>query len=90
MYRRPRNYLQLAIHITGLVAKTNYVISRERADVLIHPHMDTFSSFDFDNSEELIDVGYQTTQSLIPEIKRQWKRKSSKVHRILQRLSLRD
>jgi len=90
MYRRPRNYLQLAIHIMGLVSKTNYMISREKADFLIHPHMDTFSSFDFDNSQELIDVGYETTRRVIPEIKRQWKRKSSKVHRILQRLSLRD
>jgi NTE family protein len=90
IYRRPKNYLQLAIHIMGLVAKTNYMISREKADVLIHPQMDTFSSFDFDTSEELIELGYQTAKSLIPEIKRQWRRKSSKVHRILQRLSLRE
>ncbi len=90
MYRRPKNYLQLAIHITGLVAKTNYIISREKADILIHPNMDGFGSFDFDTSEELIDIGYEMTKDLIPEIRRQWKRKSSKVHRILQRLSLRD
>jgi NTE family protein len=90
MYRRPKNYLQLAIHIAGLVAKTNYIISREKADVLIHPNMEGFSSFDFDTSEELIEVGYDMTRDLIPEIRRQWKRKSSKVHRILQRLSIRD
>lgn len=90
IYRRPRNYLQLAIHIMGLVAKTNYVISREKADVLIHPHMDPFSPFDFDTSDKLVEIGYETTKKLIPEIKRKWKRKSSKVHQILQRLSLRD
>lgn len=89
IYRRPRNYLQLAIHIMGLVAKTNYVISREKADVLIHPHMDPFSPFDFDTSEELIELGYQTTKDLIPKIQKRWKRKSSKVHQFLHKLSLR-
>jgi len=90
IYRRPKNYLQLAIHIMGLVAKTNYVISRERADMLIHPQMDPFSPFDFDTSEKLIELGYETTKNLIPEIKRKWKRKSSKVHQILQRLTFRE
>lgn len=90
IYRRPKNYLQLAIHIMGLVAKTNYVVSREKADVLIHPYMDPFSPFDFDTSEKLIEIGYETAKALIPEIKRKWKRKSSKVHQILQRLSLRE
>lgn len=90
IYRRPRNYLQLAIHIMGLVAKTNYVVSREKADVLVHPHMDPFSPFDFDTSERMIDLGYETTKRLVPEILRKWKRKSSKVHQLLQKLSLRD
>lgn len=90
IYRRPRNYLQLAIHIMGLVAKTNYIISREKADILIHPQMDPFSPFDFDTSEKLVEIGYETAKALIPEIKRKWKRKSSKIHQILQRLSLRE
>jgi NTE family protein len=90
IYRRPRNYLQLAIHIMGLVAKTNYRISREKADILVHPQMDSFGPFDFDTSEKLLEIGYQTTKDLMPEIKRKWKRKSSKIHQILQRLSIRD
>ena len=89
-YQKPRNYLQLAIHIMGLVAKTNYVISRERADVLIHPVMDGFSPFDFDTSEKLIDLGYQTTRDLIPEIERKWRQKSSSFRRILGKLTRRS
>lgn len=90
MYKRPRNYLQLAIHIMGLVAKINYQISREKADMLVHPAMDRFSPFDFDTSDKLIEIGYTTTKDLIPEIKRGWKRKSSRLHQILQRLALRE
>ena len=87
MYGRPRNYLQLAIHITGLVAKTNYVHSIEKADVLIHPDMDEFSSFDFDSSERLIEVGYETTRERIPEIKEKWRHKSSTFRRLLNKFS---
>lgn len=87
IYRRPRNYLQLAIHVMGLVAKTNYVISESKADVLIHPDMDGFSPFDFDTSEQLIEVGYETTRQLIPEIKEKWKQKSSKFRRLLLKIS---
>ncbi|MFQ5510516.1 MAG: patatin-like phospholipase family protein [Candidatus Krumholzibacteriia bacterium] len=87
IYRRPRNYLQLSIHIMGLVAKTNYVVSMEQADVLIHPYTDQYSPFDFDTSEQLIDLGYDTTKALIPEIKKKWKQKSSRLQRIIKKLA---
>lgn len=90
IYRRPKNYLQLAMHIMGLVAKTNYVVSRERADLLIHPHMDDYSPFDFDTSQALIDLGYRMTKDLMPEIRRTWKNKSSRWHKLMQRLPFRQ
>jgi NTE family protein len=89
IYRRPRNYLQLAMHIMGLVAKTNYVISREHADVLIHPHMDDFSPFNFDTAQSMNDLGYRMTKEAMPEIRRVWKQKSSRWHKFVQRLSFR-
>jgi NTE family protein len=90
IYRRPRNYLQLAMHIMGLVAKTNYVISREHADVLIHPHMDDFSPFNFDTAQSMIDLGYRMTKDAMPEIRRIWKQKSSRWYKLTQRLSFRS
>ena len=87
MYRRPKNYLQLAIHMMGLIAKTNYKASAERADILIHPHMDNYSPFDFDTSEQLVDLGYQQTKARIPEIVEQWKHRSSRFYRLLQRFT---
>jgi NTE family protein len=90
IYGRPRNYLQLAIHIMGLVAQTNYLISREKADVLVHPDMDDFSPFDFDTSQRLIDLGYETTKKLIPEIRMKWKQKSSRLHQFINKFYLRQ
>ena len=90
IYGRPTNYLQLAIHIMGLVAQTNYLVSREKADVLVHPRMDDFSPFDFDTSEQLIELGYETTMSLVPEIRKKWKQKSSRLHKFIQKFYLRQ
>jgi NTE family protein len=90
IYARPRNYIQLAIHIMGLVAKTNYLKSREEVDVLIHPDTDNFSPFDFDSAEGLINLGYETTKAAIPEIRQKWKQKSSKFHKFVQKFYLRQ
>ncbi|UCH85655.1 MAG: patatin-like phospholipase family protein [Candidatus Latescibacterota bacterium] len=87
MYGRPRNYLQLAMHITGLVAKTNYVDSIKKADVVIHPDMDRFSPFDFEPSDDLMTAGYEATKKAIPKIEKEWKRKSGKIYQFLKKVS---
>jgi len=87
MYSRPNNYVQLALHMMGLMSKTNLVKSVARADVVIHPDTDSFSPFGFDDTQRLIDVGYRTTVGMMPEIKRAWKHKSNKLQRIIDKLS---
>jgi NTE family protein len=87
MYGRPRNYLQLAMHLTGLVAKTNYVDSIKKADIVIHPDMDQFSPFDFEPSDDLMDAGYEAAKKMIPEIVKEWKRKSGKLYRFFKRVA---
>lgn len=87
MYGRPRNYLQLAMHLTGLVAKTNYVDSIKKADIVIHPDMDRFSPFDFEPSDDLMDAGYEAANKMIPAILKEWKRKSGKLYQFLKRVA---
>jgi NTE family protein len=87
MYGRPRNYLQLAMHLTGLVARTNYVESIKKADMVIHPDMDRFSPFDFDPSDDLVEVGYAAAKKMIPRIAKEWKRKSGRIYRFLKKVA---
>jgi len=75
-YRRPHHILQLVIQVTGLMARKNYVNSMLHADILIHPNLDRYGSFDFDNSSRMIELGYNAAADLIPELLRRWKRKS--------------
>jgi NTE family protein len=76
-YERPRHILQLVMQITGLMARKNYLVSAQKADFLIHPDIDGYSSYNFDNSDELIEVGYRLTRDMIPDLKRAWQKRSS-------------
>jgi NTE family protein len=69
-YRRPHHILHLVMQITGLMARKNYVKSIEKADMLIHPNLDGFSSFDFNNSAKIVELGYTTTRALIGDLRR--------------------
>ncbi len=84
-YERPRHILQLIMQITALMARKNYLVSAQRADFLIRPDLDGFSAFDFNNSERLIEIGYQLTRELIPSIDAMWKRRSRLWRRLLSR-----
>jgi predicted acylesterase/phospholipase RssA len=75
-YRRPHHILQLVIQVTGLMARKNYVISKEKADFVIHPNLDRYGSFDFDNSDKMIELGYTTTKTQIAQLRRRWQKKS--------------
>ena len=86
-YGKPRNYLQLAIHTMGLVAKTNYIVSTKKPDILIHPDMDQFGSFDFEQTERAIEEGYLATQAQIEDIKKEWRAKSSRFRRFINRIA---
>jgi NTE family protein len=75
-YMRPRHMLHLIMQLTNIMAKKNYLISEQKADFLIHPDLDEFSSFDFDNARTLIDIGYSEAGLALAELHRAWKRKS--------------
>jgi NTE family protein len=82
-YEPPRHILQLVMQIMGLMARKNYEISAERADFLIHPDIDGYNAFDFDSSEELIDIACRLTRERIPELKMVWEKKSGFWRRVL-------
>jgi NTE family protein len=82
-YEPPRHILHLVMQITGLMARKNYESSVQKADFLIHPDIDGYSSFDFHSSEELIDIAYQLTRKSIPELKVAWEKRNSFWRRML-------
>lgn len=76
-YRRPHHILHLVMQVTGLMARKNYVYSLQQADFVIHPNLDGFSSFDFNNSDKMIELGYNTARGRMDELNRAIDRKRS-------------
>jgi NTE family protein len=74
-YRRPHHILQLVMQITGLMARKNYLHSLKLADFVVHSDLDRFSSFDFNSSEKIIEIGYNTAKELIGDLRSQLKQK---------------
>ena len=86
IYRRPHHILQLVMQITGLMARKNYVNSIKKADFLIHPNLDGFSSFDFNLSADIIELGYNTTRALVGELRRKLARSGRPWTRVWRKL----
>jgi len=87
-YEPPENLLQLIIQVTNMIAKQNVMDSMARADVVIHPNVDDYSSFDFRNTNELIELGYETARAQIPRIREVWDRANRPWRRLLTRSRL--
>jgi len=85
-YRRPRNILQLVVQVTGLMARKNFPISEAKADFVIHPNVDAYSSFDFEHSQEMIEIGYDTTRRLLADLTVSLDRAGGFVPRIARKL----
>ncbi len=66
---KPGNILQLLLQVTSLVARQNLQVSAEVADYVLAPDVDHFGSFDFSQSEELIQAGYDTVVRHLPALR---------------------
>ncbi|HXV12999.1 MAG TPA: patatin-like phospholipase family protein [Candidatus Krumholzibacteria bacterium] len=86
-YRRPQNILQLVVQVTGLMARKNFPISEAKADFVVHPNVDAYSSFDFEHAAEMIEIGYDATRRVIDDLKEKWERSGSLGQRIVRKLA---
>lgn len=75
-YKPPRNRLGVILQFISMVSRQNVDGSVRRADYVIHPDVDAYSSFDFSAAGDLIDLGYRYTRVRIDNIKREWQWRS--------------
>ncbi len=75
-YQRPQHILQLIMQITNMIAQQNISQSMRRADFLLNPDVDAYSSFDFGNTRQLIEMGYRYTNENMDAIQTAWRKKS--------------
>lgn len=85
-YHRPHHILHLVVQITGLMARKNLVDSIKCVDVIIHPNLDKFGSFDFDSADKMIQVGYDAARRALDTLHEVWERKGTLRARLMRRL----
>ena len=85
-YKKPKHILQLFMQVNNLVAKQNLRNSVGDADFIIEPDLTGFGAFDFDNSEKLITLLNQFTESSIDNIKDTYALKNKLLTRLGDRL----
>jgi hypothetical protein len=56
-------------HSWDLLSWSEASAEADRADISIHPDTHSFSNFDFDDFNVLVDIGYQATLKKLPAIK---------------------
>ena len=81
-YNKPKHILQLFMQVNNLVAKQNMRRSVQYADFLVEPDLRSFSAFDFDNSEKLIELLYDLTKSQIDDIQKAYNDKNNLFNRV--------
>lgn len=67
----PRNLLEVALRVVGVVSQRNARGSEAAANVVIRPDLSGFGPYDLHRADEMIQVGYEAGKRAVPEIKRQ-------------------
>lgn len=83
VYHRPAHLLQLIMQLNNLIARQNYQVSEKKADFIIRPDVSPFSAFDFANTPDLMEVGYNAAKQQVDAIRQAWFHKSSLWQRLL-------
>jgi NTE family protein len=65
----PRHLVELMAQFSSFVQYNNYVQSRERVDILIHPNMEEFPVFELHKAEALLGEGEKAARAALPRIR---------------------
>lgn len=69
--KKSRNVLEVITNSYSILTGTQAAFIPGQAEILIEPHLEKFSSSDFDRADELMEEGYRAASSAISKIKNQ-------------------
>lgn len=64
-----RTFVDVLVQSVGFARQLSDNEQRKLVDLYIRPPIEDYSTFDFDETEELINIGEQTARDLLPELK---------------------
>ena len=69
-YKKTKNILDVIINTYGIFTRSQSSSVREKAEVLIEPHLENFTPSDFEKVDELMEEGYRAAEMMMPKIKK--------------------
>jgi NTE family protein len=85
-HEKTEHVLDVVNNAYGIFARQQQVAFEGSEKIIIEPHLEKFTLFDFKNPEQLIDAGFTATKLVVPEIKRRLKQEQSEVKSLLDKI----
>jgi len=68
--KKPHNIVEVITNSYSILTTSQNISIPAQAEILIEPHLEKFTSSDFEKYDQLLEVGYQATERKIAEIKK--------------------
>jgi len=82
----PKNVFQVIIQAWDVISRQGAERARKDADLIIYPEIGDISKVDLKRARELLQAGYQATKKVIPQLKKEMKKKKGIIYRIKRKL----
>lgn len=82
----PKNVFQVILQSWDVISRQGAERARKDADIIIYPEIGDISKMDLKRARELLQAGYQATKEVIPQIKREIKRRKGIIYKIKRKI----
>lgn len=82
----PKNVFQVILQSWDVISRQGAARARKDADIVIYPEIGDISKVDLKRARELLRAGYQATKEIIPQLKREIKRRKGIIYRIKRKI----
>ncbi len=82
----PRNVFQVILQSWDVISRQGAKRAAQDADLVIYPEIGDISRVDLKRAKELLQAGYQATQEVIPQLKREIRRRKGIIYRFKRKI----
>lgn len=82
----PKNVFQVILQSWDVISRQGAARARKDADLVIYPEIGDISKVDLKRARELLRTGYQAAKEVIPQLKREIKRRKGIIYRFKRKI----
>lgn len=82
----PKNVFQVILQSWDVISRQGAERAAKDADLIIYPEIGDISRVDLKRAKELLEAGYQATQEVIPQLKREMRRRKGIIYRFKRKI----